>query len=182
MSACDELDRLQQQNSTNRPLDVADSNREKFLNQYVDAFLKCHPEQLEQLLNSTANGEDPTPLAKVVTTELDRKNDEQLEIEVLDQLAAIAEKKRAVASGTEKENRSHTAADPIMLFNGQFVHDVTDLTINGAGIDFVFTRTYKNQVAFNGPLGFNWTHNFHIWLRVANETVFRCTGDLPLHR
>src|SRR5262249_16289083 len=49
--------------------------------------------------------------------------------------------------------------DPVMMFNGQFVHESEDLQIHGAGIDFVFKRTYKNQINYNGPLGFNWDHS-----------------------
>jgi hypothetical protein len=65
-----------------------------------------------------------------------------------------------------------------MMFNGQFVHEVEDMRIEGAGISFVFTRTYKNQVAYDGPLGFNWDHSYNLRLREANLSVFRSTGAL----
>jgi RHS repeat-associated protein len=96
---------------------------------------------------------------------------------VREQLVALAERKEcpAIESAHKEVQRG---ADPVTLFNGQFVHETEDIHINGAGMAFVFRRTYKNQVPFNGPLGFNWTHNLHIWLRVANQTIFRSTGDL----
>ena len=76
------------------------------------------------------------------------------------------------------EKNVDNGADPVMLFNGQFVHEAQDFEINGAGINFVFARTYKNQVPYNGPLGFNWHHNYNLWMRVANQTIFRFTDDL----
>jgi len=96
---------------------------------------------------------------------------------VKEQLESLSQSKENPSSDSPQENVS-IDADPVIMFNGQFIHEVDDIRINGAGIGFFFKRTYKNQVPFNGPLGFNWTHNFHIWLRVANQTIFRSTGDL----
>ncbi len=100
-----------------------------------------------------------------------------LEDLVKQQIEALNEGKSNTSNDSSQEEVAH-GADPVMMFNGQFIHEVEDIRINGAGIDFVFKRTYKNQVPFNGPLGFNWIHNLHIWLRVANQTIFRSTGDL----
>ncbi len=96
---------------------------------------------------------------------------------VKEQLNPKSQRTENPSDDSSQEKVSY-AADPVMMFNGQFTHEVDDIRINGAGIGFVFKRTYKNQVPFNGSLGFNWTHNFHIWLRVANQTIFRSTGDL----
>lgn len=96
---------------------------------------------------------------------------------VKEQLLALRMGKE-VASNDPAQGNVNVGADPVMMFSGQFVHEVDDIHINGAGIDFVFKRTYKNQVIFNGPLGYNWTHNFHIWLRVGDQVIFRSTGDL----
>ncbi|MBI1829734.1 MAG: RHS repeat-associated core domain-containing protein [Thaumarchaeota archaeon] len=71
-----------------------------------------------------------------------------------------------------------TKADPVMMFNGQYMHTVKDIQINGAGIGFVFTRTYKNQVYYNGPLGFNWNHNYDLWLRVEGQSIVRSSGEI----
>ncbi len=74
-----------------------------------------------------------------------------------------------------------TNADPIMMFCGQLVHTVQDFKIDGAGIDFVFKRIYKNHAFYNGPLGYKWNHNYNLWLRVtlggAGTTIFRTTED-----
>jgi Domain of unknown function (DUF6531) len=39
-------------------------------------------------------------------------------------------------------------ADPVVLFNGEFVHEAEDLRVDGAGIDFVFRRTYRSQAIY----------------------------------
>jgi RHS repeat-associated protein len=72
------------------------------------------------------------------------------------------------------------AADPVMMFNGQFTHTAQDLHINGAGINFQFVRTYKNQSLYKGPLGFHWDHNYNLWLRVLDDqnTIVRSTGQM----
>jgi YD repeat-containing protein len=77
-------------------------------------------------------------------------------------------------------NLIQSAADPVMLFNGQFTHTAHDLHINGAGIDFNFTRSYKNQVLYKGPLGYNWDHSYNLWLRVSEDqkTIVRSAGTL----
>src|SRR5690349_10470867 len=69
-------------------------------------------------------------------------------------------------------------ADPIMMFNGQFIQEATDLEINGAGIDFSFRRTYKNQANFDGPLGARWDHAYNLRLRVVGDTILCSTGTL----
>ncbi len=97
---------------------------------------------------------------------------------IAESVLAFAQNKKVINPHSDKEQTADLGADPVMLFKGQFVHEVNDIHINGAGLDFVFKRTYKNQVIFNGPLGYNWTHNFHIWLRVGDQVIFRSTGDL----
>src|SRR5439155_1949667 len=93
------------------------------------------------------------------------------------QLEALLPKQEVPSTDTSQGNIQR-GAEPVMMFNGQFVHESDDIRINGAGIDFVFKRTYKNQVTYNGPLGFNWDHSYNLWLRRANDTIFRSTGDL----
>lgn len=51
--------------------------------------------------------------------------------------------------------------DPIEFFNGQFIREETDLFIKSRGFDFEFTRTYKNQVDYDGPLGHDWDFNYN---------------------
>ena len=62
-----------------------------------------------------------------------------------------------------------TGADPVHLFNGNFVFATTDLEIDGAGMNFSFSRTYSQLDHYNGPLGFNWDHSYNLWLRVSAD-------------
>ena len=70
------------------------------------------------------------------------------------------------------------AGDPVMMFNGQFTHSARDLHLSGAGMDFNFTRSYKNQSLYRGVLGYNWDHSYNLWLRVSGDekTIVRSTG------
>lgn len=88
------------------------------------------------------------------------------------------------ASGTSgflpdpNQSGQQCVADPINPFNGQLVLESDDLRIDGAGMDFLFHRTYKNQVLYSGPLGSNWSHSYNIRLREGDDTVWLTTGDL----
>lgn len=76
-----------------------------------------------------------------------------------------------------------TAADPVNLFNGNFSYSAQDCTIDGAGIEFTFTRSYSQQSIFNGPIGFKWDHNYNLWISVAtdHQQITLSEGDLQLH-
>ncbi|WP_458208671.1 RHS repeat domain-containing protein [Haladaptatus sp. NG-SE-30] len=76
----------------------------------------------------------------------------------------------------------HTAADPVTMFNGEFVHEAEDLRIDGAGIDFVFRRTYRNQVTFDGALGANWDHQYNVFLHETETELVLTTGELREQR
>ena len=75
-----------------------------------------------------------------------------------------------------------TGADPVQLFTGEFLHECEDLHIDGAGIEFVFRRTYRNQVTFHGPMGANWDHGYNVRLREGNGEVMITTGELREQR
>lgn len=72
----------------------------------------------------------------------------------------------------------HHAANQVTMYSGQFVYDAEDIFIDGAGMDFVFHRTYKSQGFYNGPLGVNWDHNYNLRLRVLDggQKIARLTG------
>ena len=60
------------------------------------------------------------------------------------------------------------------------MYSAVDMHLNGAGIDFVFARTYSQLVRYAGPLGFNWDHSYNLWLRIDDDGVslHRSTGAL----
>ena len=166
MSACERVLELAPQIEREQSSKV-----EAMWRDYVVAWLECngHPEDL------TRNSKDIHDLATTIVGKLQNPfitvDDTDLQI-------------GALISGKENSCRDpskavvHRGADPVMSFNGQLVYETTDLSLNGAGIEFAFTRTYKNQVRFQGPLGVNWNHSYNHSLRVGHEALFRSTGDL----
>lgn len=154
---------------------------EEYQNDYIDAHIACHPEELDALINAQRSGEDPSSIAKIIAKDMSeaaQSSHTGLEEKILNKLVQLDQSRAPIHPDLPKDFKSDKGADPVMLYKGQFIHDVEDIRINGAGIDFVFNRSYRNQVIFNGPLGFNWTHNFHVWLRVGDQVIFRSTGDL----
>lgn len=61
--------------------------------------------------------------------------------------------------------------DPVLLHNGEFYYQVTDLFVPGRGIDFRFTRSYRSRANFKGVLGYNWSHNYEERLVFGGEDV-----------
>jgi RHS repeat-associated protein len=55
----------------------------------------------------------------------------------------------------------------VYLHNGASHEEATDLTIPGRGLDWQFTRTYRSDVQFSGPLGHNWDFNYDRHLLVV---------------
>ena len=84
----------------------------------------------------------------------------------------------AVASFDPAQLNVMQAADPIDLFSGQFTQDVVDLALDGAGIEFAFRRSYRNQAVYFGPLGANWDHSYNLYLRRFGESLIRSSGEL----
>lgn len=144
--------------------------------QYVNLFLDManHP---EKGASQTAKDELAQQISSSFSSFLVSSSPDATRAIALAQLNALEAKQENPSTDPTKKNIS-TGADPVMMFNGQFVHESEDIRINGAGIDFVFKRTYKNQSNWDGPLGFNWDHNYNLRLRVANDTIFRSTGAL----
>ncbi len=49
----------------------------------------------------------------------------------------------------------------VLLHSGEYVHQAVDLHIPGRGFDFAFSRTYRSQVDYSGPIGWSWDHNYN---------------------
>src|SRR4030095_4498791 len=76
----------------------------------------------------------------------------------------------------EKPKEQTNAGDPVDIFNGSFYLNETDLIIPNTIMPLSFTRTYSSGIASFGPLGWNWDHNFNVFIRELN------TGDIALWR
>lgn len=72
----------------------------------------------------------------------------------------------------------NNAGDPILLHSGEFIETKVDLKIPGVGIDYEFKRTYRSRISYNGPLGYNWDHNYNKRLvELPNGNIARYDGD-----
>lgn len=108
-----------------------------------------------------------------------------------DYVAAVQADPALLAAETYALNRTQTtdssgpnvaqAADPVNLFDGDFVYSATDFQIDGAGIDFVFTRSYSQLCSYRGPLGVNWDHAYNLWLRILGDGTIIKRSDGALH-
>lgn len=66
------------------------------------------------------------------------------------------EENNQVAKGLGK-----TMGDPVILSTGNLRMTETDLHIRGRGMDFSFTRTYRNGAGFDSLLGMRWDFNWN---------------------
>ena len=72
-----------------------------------------------------------------------------------------------------------TAVDPINVFSGQYSLTVTDVEIASRGFPLRLTRMYRSGGAYFGPFGFNWDHNYNVYLReLTNGDAAVWTGHL----
>lgn len=62
-------------------------------------------------------------------------------------------------------------ADPVYLHSGEFRLTEIDLSIPGRGFPYQFIRTYRSQIFYNGPVGFNWMHNYEKLLRLGDPAA-----------
>ena len=95
-------------------------------------------------------------------------------------LTELGEGSAGVLPDPSRANTS-AAAEPIVMFTGGFAHQSDDLHVNGAGIDFIFRRTYRNQSIFFGPMGAGWDHGYDLRLVEAGDVLRLKAGDLREH-
>jgi RHS repeat-associated protein len=65
--------------------------------------------------------------------------------------------------------------EPVNTATGNYYSTLTDLSIPGKGLSFVFTRSYNSQDSYTGPLGASWSHSYNVSLAIdgtsGNATV-----------
>ena len=77
------------------------------------------------------------------------------------------------------EKDQPAAADPVNLFSGEYTLQVVDLSISGRGFGFQLVRMYASGRTYFGPWGFNWDHNYNVYLRELDQgKVAIWTGQL----
>lgn len=73
---------------------------------------------------------------------------------------------------SDKPKVKTDAGDPVDLFNGAFFLDDTDLQIPNTILPLALKRSYRSGVAVFGPFGWNFDHNYNLYLReLANGTI-----------
>jgi RHS repeat-associated protein len=72
-----------------------------------------------------------------------------------------------------------TTSDPVVTFTGQFAHTATDVEIASVGFPIRLVRMYRSGQVYFGPWGYNWDHNYNVYLReLASGSVAVWTGHL----
>jgi len=79
----------------------------------------------------------------------------------------------------DEEKQTPKVADPVNPFTGEFYLEKIDFELPSIGFPFTFVRTYKSGRTFFGPFGYNWDHNYNVYLRELNNgSIAVSTGSL----
>jgi RHS repeat-associated protein len=72
-----------------------------------------------------------------------------------------------------------TVAEPVVIFSGNFVISATDIDIVSRGFNLQFVRHYQSGPVYFGPWGYNWDHNYNVYLReLSGGRIAIWTGEL----
>ena len=89
-----------------------------------------------------------------------------------------AGEERSTHSG-ERAREAAQGGDPVDLFSGRLALMVVDLEVPSPFFELALVRRYLSGAPFWGPFGFNWDHNWNVYLReLASGDVARATGQL----
>jgi RHS repeat-associated protein len=79
----------------------------------------------------------------------------------------------------DRTDLQSTTSDPVVTFTGQFSHTVTDVEIASVGFPLRLVRMYLSGEVSFGPWGYNWDHNYNVYLReLTSGAVAVWTGHL----
>ncbi|MFA5794301.1 MAG: SDR family NAD(P)-dependent oxidoreductase [Candidatus Brocadiia bacterium] len=65
---------------------------------------------------------------------------------------------------SDSKGKNNAQGDDILVHNGECTINNTDLVIPGRGFPLAFSRTYRSQSNYDGPLGYGWDFNYNQWL------------------
>jgi RHS repeat-associated protein len=74
---------------------------------------------------------------------------------------------------------SQTPVDGVLLFSSEAFQQVTDLRIEGRGLDLAWTRSYRSREGGDTSLGKCWTHSYDVRLTVAKGQPLSIHGLPP---
>lgn len=79
----------------------------------------------------------------------------------------------------EKSQHAAQGGDPVDLFTGRLALVAVDLELASPFFEFALVRRYLSGAPAFGPFGFNWDHNWNVYLRpLASGDMARWTGTL----
>lgn len=78
--------------------------------------------------------------------------------------------------GGEQSQSQTNAGDPVDIFTGSFYLQEADLVVPNTILPLSFVRVYRSGAATYGPFGWNWDHNYNMYLRELSN------GDIALWR
>ncbi len=79
----------------------------------------------------------------------------------------------------ERAQQAAQGGDPVDLFSGRLALMAIDLEVPSPFFEIALVRRYLSGAPFWGPFGFNWDHNWNVYLReLASGDVARATGAL----
>jgi YD repeat-containing protein len=79
-------------------------------------------------------------------------------------------------NSADRPQANTTGGEPVDLFSGAFTLDETDLEIRSTILPLAFVRSYRSGTPVFGPFGWNWDHNFNLYVRELSS------GDVGLWR
>jgi RHS repeat-associated protein len=86
--------------------------------------------------------------------------------------------RRRTHTGDRSAQRSQ-GGDPVDLFSGRFALEELDLEVPAPFHPIRLERRYFSGKPYFGPLGYNWDHNWNVYLRELKDgAVARWTGEL----
>jgi YD repeat-containing protein len=72
-----------------------------------------------------------------------------------------------------------TVSDPVEIFSGEFTTTVADVDIVSRGFNLRLVRHYRSGPVHFGPWGYNWDHNYNVYLReLTDGRAAIWTGEL----
>lgn len=81
--------------------------------------------------------------------------------------------------GKDRAGDTAKGGDPVDLFDGSFTLGAVDLEVPTPFLPLRFERTYRSGTPSWGPLGYNWDHNWNVYLRpLSDGSVGRWNGLL----
>ncbi len=68
------------------------------------------------------------------------------------------------------EKPINSVGNPVNVATGNKYEEVLDLSVSTPGIPLEFRRSYNNQIIFDAPMGYGWTHTYDVSLGVVQTS------------